>query len=218
MRATLAKQKVLVPLVLLSVVVGLVACNQQTNTQTTPNQRSQDTAATEVSRSYDDVGFSYSPAPTKNAWWLRSRFVAKSTSVRGISAPKYNKNWVRVSELRQGVIPENLVFGKDGEIAWNPQFTADGDFNGDGKPDQALIGVYEDQDGKSGTFLLVLTTQSNGKMGQDFLLSFGSPAPIDLVWDGKELKLWFCNYCDNFLSIEWNKEKGKYEPKSPVFG
>ena len=218
MRVNHAKPEALFPIVLLSVVVGLVACNQQPNTQTTTNQRSQDATATEVSRSDDDIGFSYPPAQTKTAWWLRSRFIAKSKSVKGISAPEFNKNWVRVSELRQGVIPENLVSGKDGELAWNPQFTAEGDFNGDGRPDQALIGVYEEQDGKTGVFLLILTPRTDGKFGQDFSLSFDNPAPIDLVWDGKELKLWFCNYCDNFLSIEWNKEKGKYESKSPEFG
>jgi hypothetical protein len=180
-----------------------------------PVQQQPTKAVTEL---HDDVEVSYSNVPTNSAWWLRIKFVPRSSSIRGISASALNSNWRRASELRQGLIPENLVNGTEGGFAWNPSFAAEGDFNGDGKADQALIGVYEDKDGKFGNFLLILTRASGGKWEKSFLESFeGYQGPIDLTWSGKDLTLWFCTSCDATMWIEWNNSKAQYETRNPSF-
>ena len=163
-----------------------------------------------------DIDISYSRVPDDWAWWLRIKFVPRANAIRGIPADQLDPSWYRVSELRRGLIPQDLVSGKEGGLAWNPNFAVEGDFNGDGRPDHALIGVYEDKNGKFGNFLLILTRASDGKWEKAYLKSFeGNQGPIDLSWNGKTLKLLFCASCDADLWIEWNQDKAQYDSRSP---
>lgn len=196
-------------LLVVTIAIALLACEKPTQEQPTKLE----------TKPNDDIAFTYSNVPPIYAWWLRFKFVPRATSMRGIPAGQLTSNWVRVAELRQGLIPEKFVSGKEDGLAWNPNFAVEGDFNGDGKTDHALVGVYEDKDGKFGNFLLVLTRASDGKWEKSFLKSFeGDQGPIDLTWNGKALTLWFCTNCDAVMWIEWNKGKSQYESRSPSFG
>lgn len=201
------------------IVSNLPACEKPQQGQLNVQSRSESGASSKAKTLlHEDIGLSISDTPANSAWWLRVKFIARSESVRGISASELDASWHRVSELKSGIIPEDFLSGKNGELAWNPRYTANGDFDGDGNENHALVGVYEDKNGKSGAFLLILTPSPSGKLEMSFLQSFEKPGPIDVSWNGKELTLWFCDYCDMFMSIVWNEEKVKYEPKIPSFG
>src|SRR5713101_7197252 len=114
-------------------------------------------AATWVSAVYAcDPQAQIAERPLHDAWWLRIRFMPCDSEIYGIPVQKIDPSWRRASvmQLKHIPIPElhqqGLAFGK-------LHFELNSDFNRDGRPDRAAVGVYETKDGKTGRFMLIVT-------------------------------------------------------------
>jgi hypothetical protein len=153
------------------------------------------------------------PDPSYYAWWLRIEFQPVHQSVRGIPFRELDSNWIRATELKKSYIPKALLFefGRDVMAENNLEFARTGDFNKDGNPDVALVGVYQDRQGGRGGFLLILTQRWH-KLEKLHLEQWpGKPGFVALSLNGDNLLVWSCMECDSADELGWNRKRGCFE-------
>jgi len=97
------------------------------------------------------------PKPQGHAWWLRVRFHPTGTEVRGIPVHDIAANWCRATEFRRDQFPRELDFS-DGAA-----FAIDGFFDDSGIKETAVTGAYETCGGKTGSFLMIVRPQGEGR-------------------------------------------------------
>ncbi|MBI4738103.1 hypothetical protein HY772_00805, partial [Candidatus Woesearchaeota archaeon] len=161
------------------------------------------------------AGTIVSPEPENYAWWLRTEFVPVHKQIRGIPLQQLDSSWTLASELTKEAIPKELLYENGSDIMKENgvSFTRSDDLNHDGVDDLALIGVYQDEAGKRGSFILILTKDQTGNWGESFLEKLGKPTFAALS-KKDPMEIWFCMYCDFGVDVLWDKEKGKYVLKS----
>jgi hypothetical protein len=155
--------------------------------------------------------------PSAMAWWVAIQFKPADTSIEGIPVTQIRPNWARASVLTKDSIPPQTVEEDEGHDTMDDAgavFSCDGDFNADGVPDRAFVGVYEDTKGKPGKFLLILTRGSAGTWKVLFVDTIpGEPGFSALHLKGKRLEWWFCMQCDDFCEIIWDRTRGRFRLK-----
>lgn len=154
-----------------------------------------------------------SPEPKNYAWWLRTEFIPANKEIRGISVQQLDPSWHLVSELSKEAIPKELLYegGKDSMNASRLSFLRSGDFNHDGVEDLAVIGVYQDNEDKRGSFILILTKgRPDGKLHKSFLEHLGKPSFAALS-EKDPMEVWFCMDCNYGVYVLWDKVKGEYK-------
>jgi len=151
--------------------------------------------------------------PAQDAWWLRLAFTLTHNQIRGIPLKEIDKHWQRASELKKEYLPNELLHetGTDLMDQSGIAFSLTGDFNHDGSTEEALVGVYETDSGKRGSFLLILGRSTSGSWRKVFLETIpGSAGFSGVSWNQREL-LWFhCMMCDTHRYLTWNKQKKAY--------
>ena len=130
------------------------------------------------------------------AWWLTERFKPAATAYEGLSARDIHPAWARFSVLTYAMLPP----AARADVAWMRRegfaFEKDGDFNGDGRSDRALAGVYRDKAGRTGRFLLVLERQGD-KWRKAFLHTEpGTPGFSIVTGPPGEVHWGTCMECD----------------------
>jgi hypothetical protein len=91
------------------------------------------------------------------AWWLNATFTPSQTAYESLPVKDINPNWVRISVLTYASLPPDAKpdfpwMRRDGFV-----FQVDDYFKrSTGVADRELCGVFEDQAGHQGRFLLVL--------------------------------------------------------------
>ncbi len=158
-----------------------------------------------------------SPEPYDRAWWLRPEFAPIDTHIRGIPVKHLDSSWSLASEISKEAISENVLYenGLDLVEELKLSFSILGDFNNDGVEDLALIGLYENSNGKRGTFLLVLSREKSGKWKKSFLETRGRFAAFT---EKEQIIVFFCMGCDFGAYLLWDKEKGEYVLKTLQYG
>src|SRR6266487_1547720 len=144
------------------------------------------------------------------AWWLRIRFSPCDSEIYGIPVEKIDPWWrlASVNQLKHIPIPElhqqGLAFGK-------LHFELRGDFNRDGRPDQAAVGVYETTTGQTGRFMLIVTRTDSGAWRLVFLEQLpGKPGFLALGRNRSRIAVMSCMDCDDDSELEWNAKTKKY--------
>jgi hypothetical protein len=153
------------------------------------------------------------PEPSGYAWWLRIEFRPVHQTVRGIPLRNLDSNWIRATELKKSYIPKELLyeFGRDVMADNHLVFTRSGDFNKDGNPDEALVGVYEDRVGKRGGFILILS-QRGDRLEKIHLEQWpGKPGFVALSLTGDNLLVWSCMECDSAGELGWDRTRGRFD-------
>lgn len=153
-----------------------------------------------------------SPDPKTYAWWLRTEFMPVHKEIRGIPVQQLDPSWHLVSELSKEAIPKELLYvgGRDSMKSSRLSFSRSGDLNHDGAEDLAIIGVYQDNEDKRGSFILILTEDQNGKFQKSFLEHVGEPAFAALS-ENDPMEVWFCMECNYGVSLLWDNVKGEYK-------
>ncbi|PJB80408.1 MAG: hypothetical protein CO090_04210 [Acidobacteria bacterium CG_4_9_14_3_um_filter_49_7] len=142
-----------------------------------------------------------------NVWYVGLKFEPTLTVVQDIPVASLDQSWILARCLTKKDIPQKEM--KNFEKYDEPlglSFEKKGDFNGDGKPDRAVVGVYKDKDGNTGRFLLVLTRRQNKwvksvlfkRPGRPGFSILGKLTKKGLGWD-------FCMECDDLSWIKWEK-------------
>ncbi len=157
------------------------------------------------------------PESEEHAWWLRPEFAPVDTHIRGIPVKELDSSWSLASEISKEAICEDAVYENGLDLIEELQlsFSVLGDFNHDGVEDLALIGLYENNNGKRGTFLLVLSREKSGKWKKSFLETRGRFAVLSKK---EQIIVSFCLGCDFGAYLLWDKEKGEYVLKTFQYG
>lgn len=161
------------------------------------------------------AGAIISPEPKNYAWWLRTEFVPVHEQIRGIPLQQLDSSWRLASELTKEAIPRELLYEAGSDIMKESEvsFFRSDDLNHDGVEDLAIIGVFQDEAGKRGSFILILTKDQTGNWHKSFLENLGKPTFAALS-QKDPMEIWFCMDCDFGVEVLWDKEKGEYALKS----
>lgn len=94
------------------------------------------------------------PVPAQQRWWENFTLEATGTELLGNPVAKVNPSWRRASLLDASQFtPQQQAQIRADRRA----FELRGDFNDDGTPDRAVVGVYLDDTGERGRFVAVFT-------------------------------------------------------------
>jgi hypothetical protein len=160
------------------------------------------------------------PAPVASrggsaAWWLGARFTPSDSNVAGLALTQIDSTWVRAQVLSMRMLPSEAAADRALLERRGQGFERSGDFNGDGRPDRALVGVYETRSGEGGRFLLILTRTAAGTWEKAFLAAMPGEARFSILGQsGRQLAWWFCLDCDDGVLVRWRE--GRYEGVSPL--
>jgi hypothetical protein len=147
-------------------------------------------------------------AETKYAWWVTAEFEPKNDNIENIPVNKIDKSWDKAEALSwkrisKDGLEKDLDTGSIDLERYNFFFT--GDFNNDGKQDKAIVGVYKNKNGQTGTFLLILSRANTGKWEKSFLKCIDGKPGFSILWKAKEGFDWCsCLECDHCAEIRWN--------------
>lgn len=94
------------------------------------------------------------PVPAQQRWWENFTLEATGTELLGNPLARINPSWQRATLLDASQFtPQQLAQIRADRRA----FELRGDFNDDGTPDRAVVGVYLDSKGERGRFVAVFT-------------------------------------------------------------
>lgn len=94
------------------------------------------------------------PVPAQQRWWENFTLEATGTELLGNPVAQVNPSWQRATRLDASQFtPQQLTQIRADRRA----FELRGDFNDDGTPDRAVVGVYLGDKGERGRFVAVFT-------------------------------------------------------------
>jgi hypothetical protein len=146
------------------------------------------------------------------AWWLDAEFHPFTREVRGVPASKINKSWCKATELRKDLLPKQIVIEENGgDSMVGHTFALEDNFDGSTRKQIALVGVYEDCNGKTGNFFLILD-QAAGRFKVRFLSSVRTQRQFLALKEGdhKMIVVQNCLECDNFSTLQWDRSQRKF--------
>lgn len=103
------------------------------------------------------------PLRAEYAWWVTADFRPGDSTIAFIPIHDLDKDWVSASVLRDQDLPPAASVPGETLKEHGAALQIDGDLNGDGRSDKALVGVYRGRRGNTGAFLLVLTRTATGR-------------------------------------------------------
>ncbi len=147
-------------------------------------------------------------------WWLEARYDPMDTVVASLPIRQIDTLWDRASILSTDLLTPRA----QADPSWlgdsSAVFEHDGDFNGDGQADRALVGVYRDRTGDEGRFLLILTTQGLDAWTVAFLQEVPGTAGFSVLLNQRNAVVWAdCMECDRLNRLTW--QDGTYVWDSP---
>jgi len=149
-----------------------------------------------------------------SAWWVVAQFHPFTTVVRGIPANKIRKSWCKATELRKDLLPKEIVIDQNGggDSMKGYSFALEGNFDGSASKQIALVGVFEECNGRTGRFLMILDQPQVGRPRIRFLESGENPHPFAAlsVDDHKTITYWSCLECDNTAQLKWDRKRRKF--------
>lgn len=143
------------------------------------------------------------------AWWLNATFMPSQTAYGSLSVKEINPDWVKISLLSYDSLPSDAK----PDLNWMRRdgfaFQVDNYFKRTGTTDRALCGVFEDQSGHKGRFLLVLEKVGHGPWKVAFLHREVGDAGFS-VFARKATGLYWgtCMQCGEFSRLRM--KRGKY--------
>ena len=135
------------------------------------------------------------------AWWLIVNFEPRGASVEGIPIQQIDPSWVAASLLRDLALP--TAASEPGLTLQDNDATFEilRDFNGDGRAEKVLVGVYKTRSGELGRFLLVLSSRPGGRWLKQALFKEAGKAGFSALLDRPRLIWTTCLECDNFCEV-----------------
>jgi len=142
------------------------------------------------------------------AWWLNATFTPSQTAYESLPVKEINRDWVKMSVLSHALLPPDAKpdlkwMRRDGFV-----FQVDNYFKRPGVVDRELCGVFEDQAGHQGRFLMVLERTGAGPWRVAFLHQEPGAAGFSvLVRRASGLYWGTCMQCDEFSRLQ--RKEGK---------
>ncbi len=142
------------------------------------------------------------------AWWLTATFIPADTVIQGLRVSQIRREWERATVLTLGKLPRAARADMSMLADSTGRFSVDGDFNGDGIIDRAVVGVYRSRSGETGRFLLVMTPARVEHPKVAFVaLQPGMPGFSVLTYREGRLTWGACMECDDFSFVRWDGKR-----------
>ena len=130
------------------------------------------------------------------AWWVTVRFEPEGTSVDELAVEDLDPSWVAATALTEAILPEEASepgrriqdYGESFEVSW--------DFDGDGRLEKAIVGVYRSSAGEAGRFLAILEADVDSWSMESLFKQPGQTGFSVLRDNDRQLEWWFCLKCD----------------------
>ncbi len=136
------------------------------------------------------------------AWWLNATFTPSQTAYESLAVKAINPAWVTMSVLTYASLPPDAK----SDLSWMRRdgfvFQVDNYFKRTGVADRELCGVFEDQAGNKGRFLLVLEKTGAGPWKVAFLHQEAGEAGFS-IFARKSTGLYWgtCMQCGEFSRL-----------------
>jgi hypothetical protein len=143
------------------------------------------------------------------AWWLTVTFTPSETGYESLPVSEINPNWLKLTILNYDSLPPDA----QPDLGWMHRdgfhFQIDNYFKRRNLEDRELCGVFEDQLGQKGRFLLVLERIKKGSWKVAFLhQEIGEPGFSVLVRKPSGLFWGTCMLCEEFGHLR--QKNGKF--------
>ena len=149
----------------------------------------------------------YTLKPGKEAWWLRASFNPVHADIRGIPVRTIRPNWCKATEYTAELLKDLLSQDgagntmKEGKLS----FAVEGYFDRTKVKQLALVGVYQECNGRKGSFLLII---DQGARKVRFVDTTPGDAQFAAVGANKsDIVFTSCLECDGGGTLRWNSKK-----------
>jgi hypothetical protein len=140
------------------------------------------------------------------AWWLNATFTPSQTEYESLGVKDINPKWIKFTALTYSLLPPDAK----PDLAWMRRegfvFQVDNYFKRPGVVDRELSGVFEDEAGRKGRFLLVLERTDGQRWKVAFLHEAAGEAGFS-VFVRRAVGLYWstCMQCDEFARLRMAK-------------
>lgn len=90
------------------------------------------------------------------AWWVTATFDPRESAIEGLPVEQLQSAWTRASVLRSSMLPAEAGAPGESVADHDAALSIETDLDGDGRPERAVVGVFETRTGQTGRFLLIL--------------------------------------------------------------
>jgi hypothetical protein len=148
------------------------------------------------------------PEPHGFAWWLRTDFHALHGEVRGIPVANIHRDWCKATEFSRELFPQELLIenGTDLLAEAGLSFSIEGAFDGSGKKQIALVGVYETCGGQKGRFFLILDAETRKVRFLDAQATAQRFSAI-AAQGRSTIVIMYCLECDACSTVRWDRAR-----------
>lgn len=149
--------------------------------------------------------------PGTDAWWLRAEFRALDREVRGIPVAAIHSSWCKATEFRRELFPPELLVENGYDLLREADlaFSLEGSFDGSGKRQLALVGVYETCRGEQGRFFLILDADTQKVRFLDTELTPDRFSALKRADRGR-IMVAYCFECDVVAFVRWDRGKKRF--------
>jgi hypothetical protein len=148
-------------------------------------------------------------ATASGAWYIRAQLTPQETSVLGLSITDLDSTWATGMVLSLAALPPAAAEDSTTRPSSTFGYGLSGDFNHDGRPDSAVVGVYRSRTGAKGRFALIVT-HADQKWQKAFSVGMTGPTDVTFLTRGPgDTLVWNdCVECDAAgVKIYWDGRK-----------
>jgi hypothetical protein len=140
------------------------------------------------------------------AWWLTVRFSPVADSILSVPVQAIDSSWSKATVLAASIMPPEAEKDPGSLQDSTLAFCIGGDFDRDGRPDVAAVGVYRGRDGRQGRFLVVLSEAQSRSWKKAYLATAPGEPGFLVLWATPDRTLaWSdCMECDSWVELTWN--------------
>jgi hypothetical protein len=151
------------------------------------------------------------PEPAGLAWWLRADFHALHREVRGIPVANIRPDWCKATEFSRPLFPPGLLVEQGSDLLAEAglSFSIEGAFDGSGKKQIALVGVYETCRGQKGRFFLILDADTRKVRFLDAQATTQRFSAI-AAQGRSTIVIMYCLECDVASSVRWDRARKRF--------
>ena len=142
------------------------------------------------------------------SWYLDTLLVPNSDYLFGVAINKIDPSITKIGLFSHEVMLEKI----------NNQFSITGDFNQNNIPEIIYLGVYEDIHRNIGNIFVIRETDNNQDILRLYKMRTGNSENFAVITPYTDMfSIYFCDACDNSISIKWDGTEYKILPSDNDF-
>ena len=143
-------------------------------------------------------------ASAELAWWLTARFAPSANAIEGIPIGRIDGTWVAASPLAVLPLPPEASAPGESVREHDGFFSLEHDFDHDGDPEKAIVGVYRTRENQTGRFLVILNGGPKPSQVHAVFTIEGAAGFSVLYHEKGEVSWSTCMECDVFSIVRFS--------------